>query len=93
MEEGLKRGLFIGVNGISTFTKSEPQKKMFASVPVNHMLFETDAPFLTPAPLRGKVNEPAFVRKIAEHHATIRDVSLEEISAVTTANATALFAL
>ncbi len=93
LEEGLKRGLYIGVNGISTFTKDEKQREMFAAIPVNHMLFETDAPFLTPAPLRGKVNEPAFVRKIAEHHAQLRGVSLEEISAITTANAQALFAL
>lgn len=93
MEEGLKRGLFIGVNGISTFTKSQPQQQMFASIPLEKMLLETDAPFLTPVPLRGKVNEPAFVRKVAEFHATARNISLEEIAIKTTANARALFAL
>jgi TatD DNase family protein len=93
LEEGLKRGLLIGVNGISTFTKDESQKKMFAQVPLNKLLFETDAPFLTPVPFRGKVNEPAFVRNVAEHHAQIRGISLEEIAAATTANADALFAL
>lgn len=93
LEEGLKRGLSIGVNGISTFTKDKKQQEMFASVPVKHMLFETDAPFLTPTPFRGKVNEPAFVRNVAEYHAKLRDISLEEISAATTTNATALFAL
>jgi TatD DNase family protein len=93
LEEGLKRGLSIGVNGISTFTKDAAQKEMFASIPIAHMLFETDAPFLTPTPFRGRVNEPAFVRNVAEHHAKIRGISLEEISVITTANATALFAL
>jgi TatD DNase family protein len=93
LEEGLKRGLLVGVNGISTFTKDESQKKMFSEIPLNRLLLETDAPFLTPVPFRGKVNEPAFVRNVAEHHAQIRGISLEEIAAATTANADALFAL
>jgi TatD DNase family protein len=93
LEQGLQRGLFIGVNGISTFTKDEAQKKMFSSIPLSSLLLETDAPFLTPVPFRGKVNEPAFVRNVAEHHARIRSISLEEIAAATTANADALFAL
>lgn len=93
LEQGLKRGLFIGVNGISTFTKDPHQQKMFASIPVNRMLFETDAPFLTPTPLRGKINEPAFVTYVAEHHAKLRGISTEEIASITSTNATALFAL
>lgn len=91
LEEGLKRGLYVGVNGISTFTKDEAQKAMFATIPLERMLLETDAPFLTPAPFRGKVNEPAYVRRIAEFHAGARNVSVEEIAAATTANAKALF--
>jgi TatD DNase family protein len=93
LEAGLQRGLYVGVNGISTFTKDEAQKAMFATIPPERLLLETDAPFLTPTPFRGKVNEPAFVRQIAEHHASIRSVSLDEIASVTTANARALFAL
>lgn len=93
LEEGLSRGLYIGVNGISTFTKDAAQQAMFAAIPIKRMLFETDAPFLTPQPLRGKVNEPAFVRLVAEHHARLRGTSLEEIAAITTANARALFSL
>lgn len=93
MEEAVKRGLSIGVNGISTFTKSLAQQEMFAHIPLEKMLLETDAPFLTPAPLRGKVNEPAFVKHVAEFHATKRNVTLEEIAKQTTANARALFAL
>jgi len=93
LERALTRGLYIGVNGISTFTKDEVQKEMFASIPLDRLLLETDAPFLTPVPFRGKVNEPAFVRSVAEYHAKIRGLSLEEVAATTTANATALFAL
>lgn len=93
VEEALKRNLFIGVNGISTFTKDPAQQQLFAALPLEKLLLETDAPFLTPVPLRGKVNEPAFVRSVAEYHAAIRNVSLEEIAEKTSANARALFAL
>ncbi len=93
MEQALSRGLYIGVNGISTFTKDESQKEMFASIPLERLLLETDAPFLTPTPFRGKVNEPAFVEKVAEHHALIRGMSVTDVAQATTANAHALFAL
>ncbi len=93
LEKALKRGLFIGVNGISTFTKDEIQKNTFDSIPIDRLLLETDAPFLTPAPLRGKVNEPAFVRLVAEFHANRRGISLEDIADATTTNARALFNL
>jgi TatD DNase family protein len=93
LEEGLRRGLYVGVNGISTFTKVETQKEMFTAIPLEKMLLETDAPFLTPVPFRGKVNEPAFVRSVAEFHAHLRGISLEEIANKTTTNANTLFAL
>lgn len=91
LEEGLKRGLYIGVNGISTFTKAEAQKAMFNAIPLERMLFETDAPFLTPVPFRGKVNEPAFVKQIAAFHAGLKNIPIDQIAAVTTANAQTLF--
>lgn len=93
LEKGLERGLLVGVNGISVFTKDESQRALFDAIPLTNLLFETDAPFLTPPPHRGKVNQPAYVRVIAEYHAKQRRISLEEIAAATTANATALFAL
>ena len=92
-DKACARGLYIGVNGISTFTKDEAQRAMFAGLPLERLLLETDAPFLTPAPYRGTVNEPAFVRNVAEHHATIRNVDLDTVALATTANARALFAL
>jgi TatD DNase family protein len=93
LDEALKRGLYIGVNGISTFTKDETQKSMFAAIPLDKLLLETDAPFLTPVPFRGKVNEPGFVKAVAEHQALVRGLSLEQIATSTSANAAALYAL
>lgn len=93
LEAGLSRGLFIGLNGISTFTKDEVQRQLFASIPLEKLLLETDAPFLTPIPFRGTVNEPAFVIRVAEHAALQRGILLEDLARATTANATALFAL
>lgn len=93
MERGLSRGLYIGVNGISTFTKDQNQQKMFDAIPLERMLLETDAPFLTPVPNRGKVNEPAFVRNVAEYHANRRKVELEHLARATSANASTLFSL
>ncbi len=93
MEKAVAKGLYIGVNGISTFTKDEAQKAMFDAIPLDKILFETDAPFLTPTPYRGKVNEPAYVRIVAEFHAQRRGISLEEIANASTANARALFTI
>ena len=93
LHTALNRGLYIGVNGISTFTKDETQKATFDAIPLDRLLFETDAPFLTPAPLRGKVNEPAYVKLVAQYHADRRGLRLEEIADATTANARALFNL
>lgn len=92
-DEALRRGLYIGINGYSTFVKDESQKAMFVGLPLNKILFETDAPFLTPIPFRGKVNEPAFVRNIADFHAAIRHISVDEIANITTTNARTLFRL
>jgi len=91
MEIAIEKGLYIGVNGISTFTKDEAQKAMFDAIPLDRIVFETDAPFLTPTPYRGKINEPAYVREVAYYHAQRRGISLEEIAEASTRNARALF--
>lgn len=93
MQKAIQKGLYIGVNGISTFTKDEQQKAMFDAIPLDKIVFETDAPFLTPTPYRGKVNEPAYVRTIAEYHAQHRGISLKEIADASTHNARTLFGL
>lgn len=93
MEKAISKGLYIGVNGISTFTKDGAQKAMFDAIPLDRILFETDAPFLTPNPYRGKINQPAYVRIVAEFHAQRRGISLDEIADASTQNARALFNL
>lgn len=93
MERALQRGLYIGLNGISTFTKDETQKATFDAIPLEHILFETDAPFLTPVPYRGKINEPAYVGLVATYHAERRGVSVEEIAQASSHNAQVLFQL
>jgi TatD DNase family protein len=89
--EAIRRGFYIGVNGFSTFIKDEAMKKMYASLPLEKILLETDAPYLTPVPFRGKVNEPAFVRNIANFHASIRQISVGQVEKATTANVHKLF--
>jgi TatD DNase family protein len=91
LERGLSEGLYIGVNGISTFSKTN--QAVWDAIPLEKMLLETDSPFLTPAPHRGKVNEPAFVRHVAEYHALRREVELEHLARVTSANASTLFSI
>lgn len=93
IEKAFARGLYIGVNGISTFTKDSAQQRLYASIPLEKMVLETDAPFLTPAPYRGTINEPAFVNEVAMFHAKIRGINLNEIAKVTTSNAITLFNL
>jgi TatD DNase family protein len=89
LQKALEEGLYIGVNGISTFSKTN--QEVWDRIPLEKMLLETDAPFLTPVPVRGKVNEPAFVRHVAEYHAKRRGVGLEELARATSANAKTLF--
>lgn len=91
LEKAYARGLYVGVNGIATFTKDEAQRNMFASIPPERLLLETDSPFLTPVPHRGTLNEPAFITNVAHYIANLQAINLEELSRVTERNATTLF--
>ncbi len=93
LDKGFERGLYVGVNGISTFTKDPAQQQLFANIPLDRLLLETDAPFLTPTPYRGTINEPAYVSEVARHHASLRGISLQTVAQATTDNATSLFRL
>lgn len=93
LEELLARGLYVGVNGIATFTKNEDQKKMFRNIPLERLLLETDAPFLTPVPKRGTMNEPANVWLVAKFLAELRGQAIEDLARTTTQNAQKLFSL
>lgn len=89
IEKGLERGLFIGVNGIATFARDRDE--VTKAVPIDRMVFETDAPFLTPVPLRGKVNVPGNVPLIASFVADLRGITVEELSQRTERNVNRLF--
>lgn len=89
MEKALERNLSIGVNGIATFARDRDE--VTKAIPLDSLLLETDAPFLTPVPYRGKVNEPAFVTHVARFVADLRSISLEELSDITEKNAKNLF--
>lgn len=91
VEEIVSRGLYVGLNGIMTFTKQQNQLDAAKGVPLDHLLLETDAPFLTPAPFRGTICQPKHVRVTAEFLSNLRGENLEIIAAATTANAKRLF--
>jgi TatD DNase family protein len=96
MEEAkqvLKRGFYISFSGIITFKKSEDLREVVKMAPLDKMLIETDAPFLSPQSKRGKPNEPAFIRETAEMIAKIKEVDLQEIIDATTHNSKTLFNL
>lgn len=93
MEKALGKGLFIGLNGIMTFTKDEEQLEMAKSVPVSRLVLETDSPYLAPKPYRGKVCRPEYVKATAEFLASLRGEDIEEFSARTSENAVQLFTL
>ena len=90
-KEAVKRGFFIGINGVSTFTKDEEQQQLYAEIALEEIVLETDAPFLTPKPFRGKMNIPAYVGRVAEHQAMQKDVSPEVVMRITTQNAEKVF--
>lgn len=93
LEEILARGLYVGLNGIMTFTKEPVQLEAAKAVPIDKLLLETDAPYLTPAPFRGKMGESKYVRVTGEFLAQLRGESMETLANATTANAKKLFKL
>ncbi len=90
-EQALELGLYISLAGIVTFAKSDALRETVADLPLDRLLVETDAPYLAPAPKRGKRNEPAFVVHTAERLAEIKGVTPAALAAATTANFFNLF--
>lgn len=91
LDQILQRGLYVGLNGIMTFTRDPAQLKAAQKVPLDRLVLETDAPFLTPVPFRGTICEPRHVVETATFLATIRGEDLEILAAATTKNAQGLF--
>jgi len=87
----LDLGFYISFTGIITFKNADALRDVVRRVPLERMLVETDSPYLTPVPHRGKRNEPAYVRLVAQTVASIKGVTLEEVARVTTDNTRQLF--
>ncbi len=87
----LDLGFYLSFTGIITFKNAEPLRQVVRQVPLERMLVETDSPYLTPVPHRGKRNEPAYVRLVAETVASVKSISVEDVARVTTENVQNLF--
>ena len=91
MHECVKQGWYIAIGGVVTFKNAIKMKEVAKEVPLNKLLIETDAPYLTPVPYRGKTNQPGYVKYVAEEIANLRNTSFEEINEQTTKNAKLVF--
>ncbi len=84
-------GFYISISGIVTFNKAAELKDVVRRLPLDRLLLETDSPYLAPVPFRGKQNQPAYVKEVAEYVALLKGVSEEEVAQVTTDNFFSLF--
>lgn len=84
-------GFYISFSGIVTFKNAVALKKVAKAVPLDRVLVETDSPYLAPVPFRGKLNQPAYVRYVAEEIANLRGISYQEVEQATTENFFRLF--
>jgi TatD DNase family protein len=84
-------GFYVSFSGIVTFKNAQALKEVARKLPLERMLIETDAPYLAPVPFRGKLNQPGFVKHVAEEIARLRDVPFEDVARATTDNFHKLF--
>lgn len=87
----LDMGFYISFSGIATFRNAESIREAARYVPLDRMLVETDSPYLAPVPFRGKENQPAYTRDVAEYMAVVKGVSIEQLAEATTKNFSDLF--
>lgn len=90
-KECVREGWYIALGGVVTFKNAVKTKDVAKEIPLEMLMLETDAPYLTPVPFRGKENQPAYVKYVADEIANLRGVSVEEVVSVTTANAEKVF--
>lgn len=90
-QKALDMGFYISISGIVTFKNAETVRDVARKVPAERLLIETDSPYLAPVPFRGKLNEPSWVKYVAECLANVRSQSVEEIGELTTRNYHELF--
>ena len=92
-KELLKKDFYLSFGGPLTFTKAAKLQDIAQKAPLDHILLETDSPYLTPHPLRGKRNEPANVKLVAEVMATLRGITVDEVATATNRNVETLFGI
>ena len=85
--ECIKEGWFIALGGVITFKNAKKMKEVVSLIPLEKLLLETDAPYLTPVPHRGEENQPAYIKFVAEEIAGLRGITFEEVAQITTQNA------
>ncbi len=91
-KEALGLGFYLSFSGILTFQNAVPLREIAKNTPLDHILIETDSPYLTPVPYRGKRNEPAYVSQVAKQLAVLHpELSLDDVQRITTMNAKRLF--
>ncbi|MEK3888927.1 TatD family hydrolase [Bacillus sp. FSL K6-3431] len=90
-KECIDLNFYISLGGPVTFKNAKKPKEVAVQVPIDRLLIETDCPYLAPHPYRGKRNEPAFVKFVAEEIAELKGLSLDEVAQATTANAKKVF--
>lgn len=89
--ECIKEGWYIAIGGVVTFKSALKMQEVAKSVPLDRLLLETDAPYLTPVPFRGKENQPAYVKYVAEEIAKLRGITFDEVADATSKNAEFVF--
>jgi TatD DNase family protein len=89
----IEMGFSISIAGPVTYPKAEAMREVVRQVPIEHLLVETDAPYLAPQPMRGKRNEPAFVRHTAEMIAQVKGLTFDDVARITSFNAMQLFGI
>jgi TatD DNase family protein len=90
-EKLIKLGFFLGIGGVATFKKGG-MENVLPHIPIDRIVLETDSPYLTPTPHRGKRNEPSYIPLIGNRVAEIKNISVDELKSATTQNALKLFA-
>ncbi|QIR06441.1 TatD family hydrolase [Salinivibrio costicola] len=90
-EAAIELGFYISISGIVTFNKATELKEVVRRLPLERLLVETDSPYLAPVPYRGKQNQPAYVREVAEYIALLKGETVETVCDVTSRNFFALF--
>lgn len=91
--EYIKLGFLISIGGPLTFKNAKTVKQVVKEIDLDHMIIETDSPYLTPVPYRGKRNEPMFVKYVAEEIAKIKEIDVEEVISITNKNTKRLFGI